>query len=92
MPMLLGLSAMPLALVHAGFVFTAGLVVIWGVAYGGMPVSWSTWVARAVPDEIESGGGLLVAAVQVTITLGAAGGGVLYTLAGVTGVFAVAGA
>jgi predicted MFS family arabinose efflux permease len=48
-------------------------------------------VARAAPDETESGGGLLVAAVQIAITLGAAGGGVLDTLSGVTGVFAVAG-
>jgi predicted MFS family arabinose efflux permease len=91
MPMLLGAAGMLLAFAHGGFIFTAGLVALWGIAFGGIPVSWSTWVARAVPDETESGGGLLVAAVQIAITLGAAGGGVLDTLSGVTGVFAVAG-
>ena len=55
-------------------------------------MAWSTWLARAVPDEAESGGGLIVAAVQLAITFGAAGGGAIYALAGVAGVFVTGGA
>lgn len=58
-----------------------------GLAYGAIPVGWSTWMARSVPDEAKSGGGLIVAAVQLAITLGAAGGGAIDALAGVAGVF-----
>ena len=65
---------------------------LWGLAFGTIPVAWSTWLARAVPDETESGGGLIVAAVQVAITVGAAGGGAIYAFAGVAGVFATGGA
>ena len=43
-----------------------------GLCFGGVPVAWSTWLTRIVPDEAESGGGLIVAAVQLAITLGAA--------------------
>ena len=91
-PMLLGAAALGLAAWQAGFLLTTCLVALWGVAYGGIPVGWSTWVARAVPDQTESGGGLIVAAVQLAITAGAAGGGAMFALTGVAGVFAVAGA
>ena len=90
-PMLLGAAMIGLAPWHAGFLLTTCLAALWGVAYGAVPVSWSTWVARAVPDQTESGGGLIVAAVQLAITAGAAGGGALFALTGVTGVFVTAG-
>ena len=47
-----------------------------------MPVAWSTWLTRTVPDEAESAGGLLVAAVQLAIMVGAAGGGAIYDIKG----------
>ena len=57
------------------------------MAFGAVPVAWSTWLTRTVPDEAESAGGLLVAAVQVAITVGAAGGGAIYDFKGATAVF-----
>ena len=66
-PMLLGVAALGLSTRHAGLLPTSGLVVAWGVAYGTIPVSWSAWVACAAPDQTESGGGLIVAAVQLAI-------------------------
>ena len=90
-PMLLGAAALALAALHAGLPLTTCFVVVWGVAYGCIPVGWSTWVARVVPDQTESGGGLIVAAVQLAITAGAAGGGAVFALTGVDGVFATAG-
>ena len=92
MPLLIAAAGLGLAGDHGGLPVQASLVALWGLAFGTMPVAWSTWLARAVPDEAESGGGLIVAAVQLAITIGAAGGGAIYALAGVAGVFAIGGA
>ncbi len=67
------------------------LVALWGLAFGGVPVAWSNWVARAVPDQAETAGGMVVASVQSSIAAGAALGGVMFGLNGVTGVFMTAG-
>jgi predicted MFS family arabinose efflux permease len=53
-----------------------------------VPVAWSTWLTRTVPDQAESAGGLLVAAIQLAIAIGAAAGGGIFDLSGATGVFA----
>jgi predicted MFS family arabinose efflux permease len=92
MPILIAIAGLGLAILPIGLPLEVTLVALWGLAFGTIPVAWSTWLARAVPDETESGGGLIVAAVQVAITVGAAGGGAIYALAGVTGVFAAGGA
>lgn len=91
MPLLIAAAGLGLAGLHAGLPVQASLVALWGLGFGTIPVAWSTWLARAVPDETESGGGLIVAAVQLAITFGAAGGGAIYALAGVAGVFATGG-
>ncbi len=67
------------------------MVALWGLAFGAVPVAWSTWITRVVPDEAESGGGLIVASIQLAIALGAAIGGVMFDISGVLGVFATAG-
>ncbi|MCW6510235.1 MFS transporter [Lichenifustis flavocetrariae] len=92
MPLLIAAAGLGLTGLHAGLPLQALLVALWGLAFGTIPVAWSTWLARAVPDETETGGGLIVAAVQLAITFGAAGGGAIYALAGVAGVFATGGA
>lgn len=68
------------------------MVALWGLAFGAVPVAWSTWLARSIPDEAESGGGLMVAAIQLAIALGAALGGVVFDMSGPRGVFGAAGA
>ena len=55
----------------------AGALVLWGTVNAAIPVSWSTWLSRGIKDEPESGGGLLVAAIQLSIMLGGFLGGVL---------------
>ncbi|MCQ8277584.1 hypothetical protein NFI95_03860 [Acetobacteraceae bacterium KSS8] len=57
-----------------------------------MPVGWSTWLAPAVPDQTESAGGLLVAAVQLAIAAGAAVAGLIFDRLGIAGVFVWSGA
>ena len=91
MPLLIAAAGLGLILLNGGLPLQAALVALWGLAFGTIPVGWSTWLARAVPDETESGGGLIVAAVQVAITVGAAGGGAIYALTGVAGVFVTGG-
>jgi len=91
-PLVIGAAGLALAVWHVGLPGHAVLVAAWGMAFGAVPVGWSTWMARAVPDETESAGGILVAAVQIAIAAGAAVGGSIFGFGGVTGVFAAGGA
>jgi predicted MFS family arabinose efflux permease len=91
-PLVIGLVGLGLAALHLGLPAHAVLVAAWGMAFGAVPVGWSTWTARSVPDETESAGGILVAAVQIAIAAGAALGGSIFSFSGVTGVFATGGA
>ncbi|GAB7532730.1 MFS transporter [Pseudomonas sp. 3A(2025)] len=90
MPVLVGVAALGLALLPATVPGHAGLLMLWGIAFGGVPVAWSNWVARSVPDQAESAGGMVVASVQSAIAAGAAAGGVMFGFTGVTGVFVAA--
>ncbi len=88
------LAPLALALIASGLVAlgsfalpTAVLLTLWGVVGTGAPVAWWTWVARRFPDDAEAGGGLLVAVVQLAITLGTAGGGMLFDAGGYLATF-----
>lgn len=91
MPALVGVAALALVLLPASVPGQAVLVAIWGLAFGGVPVAWSNWVANAVPDQAESAGGMVVASVQSAIATGAAAGGAMFSLGGSAGVFVAAG-
>jgi predicted MFS family arabinose efflux permease len=52
-------------------------MIAWGALNAAIPVAWSTWLSKGISDEPESGGGLIVAAIQLSIMLGAAFGGLL---------------
>jgi len=88
MPLAMGGATLVLAGTGTLPWIAAVLVALWGMAFGAVPVAWSTWLTRVVPDEAESGGGLIVAAVQLAITVGAAAGGVVFDAGGAHGVFA----
>ncbi|MBD8492372.1 MFS transporter [Pseudomonas syringae] len=90
MPALVGVAALALVLLPASLPGQALLLAIWGLAFGGVPVAWSNWVASAVPDQAESAGGMVVASVQSAIATGAAAGGALFSLGGSAGVFVAA--
>ncbi|NHZ44933.1 MFS transporter [Massilia aquatica] len=91
MPALVGLAAFGMILLPVQETGLMLLVALWGLAFGGVPVAWSNWVARAVPDQAETAGGMVVAAVQSSIAAGAALGGMMFGFGGVTGVFIIAG-
>jgi predicted MFS family arabinose efflux permease len=65
----------------------AFLVALWGLAFGGVPVAWTTWAARAAPDQPESANALIVAAIGLAIALGAGIGGLVLDASNIVGVF-----
>jgi predicted MFS family arabinose efflux permease len=91
LPLLMATVGFGLALFGHAPILAAALVVLWGLTFGVMPVAWSTWMTRTVPDEAESGGGLLVATIQLAIAVGAAIGGAVFDVSGVTNVFILGG-
>ena len=91
MALLMSVTAVVLsAMAQLPWLVGAG-VALWGLAFGSMPTGWSAWISRAVPDDAESGGGLLVATIQLAITAGAAAGGWMFDLQGAGGVFMASG-
>lgn len=92
MPALVGVAAFGMIWLPVELPGLTILVVLWGLAFGGVPVAWSNWVTRAVPDQAETAGGMVVASVQSSIATGAALGGLVFGSSGVTGVFVTAGA
>ncbi|MBB3955611.1 MFS transporter [Novosphingobium sediminicola] len=90
MPVLLGLVA--LGLIRWGHrpLTTGGLLALWGCIGTAAPVAWWAWMARALPDDAEAGGGLMVAVIQMAITLGAALGGILFDHVGYQASFGMA--
>jgi predicted MFS family arabinose efflux permease len=75
----LALAAVTIAMLPVGHNFwaVAALVVAWGAVNAAIPVAWSTWLSKGVNDKPESGGGLMVAAIQLSIMVGAELGGTL---------------
>lgn len=63
------------------------LIACRGFAFGLLPVGWSAWIARTVPQKAESAGGLLVASVQFAISIGSAIGRGIFDLQGSAGIF-----
>lgn len=74
MPMLVGIAGLALVFLPVSGFGLALLVAFWALAFGGIPVAWSTWVARSFPNQAESAGGMVVACVQGAIAAGAATG------------------
>ncbi|WP_159587395.1 MFS transporter [Chelativorans xinjiangense] len=92
MPLTMGTLALSLSALGGNVAADAAMVALWGLAFGAVPVAWSTWITRAVPDEAESAGGLFVAAINLAIATGAAAGGLIFDISGVATVFLASGA
>jgi predicted MFS family arabinose efflux permease len=91
MPLTMGVVGLVLAAMGSAPLADAAMVALWGLAFGAVPVAWSTWLTRTVPDEAETGGGLIVAAIQLAIAIGAAAGGAIFDTRGAAGVFTAGG-
>jgi predicted MFS family arabinose efflux permease len=90
----IAMAAIALALIELGSspFATALLLAGWGLIGTAAPVAWWTWLSRTLPHDAEAGGGLMVAAIQLAITLGAATGGLLFDSSGYESTFGMSAA
>ncbi|BCJ48502.1 MFS transporter [Actinoplanes ianthinogenes] len=51
------------------------LLILWGLAYGAVPVTLQTWILRSAPDAADAAGSLFVAVFNLSIAVGALLGG-----------------
>jgi predicted MFS family arabinose efflux permease len=89
-PALMALLALALVFSAGSLAATATLLALWGFLSTAAPVAWWTWLTRTLPDDSEAGGGLMVAAIQLAITAGAAFGGFLFDAYGFAATFIAA--
>lgn len=85
----LAMSAITLGLLAYGkWIVAAGVLLgVWGLVATAAPVGWFTWLSKALPNDAEAGGGLMVAVIQLAITIGATVGGLLYDGIGYSATF-----
>ncbi len=86
-PALMAGIALALASFGSSVAVTTILLGVCGVVATTAPVSWWTWLARTLPQDAEAGGGLMVAMIQLAITLGATAGGVMFDASGYRATF-----
>jgi len=61
------------------------LLLVWGLAYGGVSVGLMTWMMKAAPGAVEVATALYVGIFNVAIALGAWAGGLVLDKVGLTG-------
>jgi predicted MFS family arabinose efflux permease len=88
-PMLMAIIALALIALGGGLATNGILLGGWGLFATSAPVGWWTWLARTLPDEAEAGGGLMVAVVQLAISLGAVVGGLIFDASGYQATFGI---
>lgn len=63
------------------------LMFISGIAFANIPISWSSWGPKILPEYSESIGGLFVASTQLSSAFGALVGGLIFDGLGSVGVY-----
>ncbi|WP_054903484.1 MFS transporter [Pseudomonas sp. NBRC 111131] len=86
-PLLMAVIALTLIPAGAAVVPVAILLGLWGLMATAAPVGWWSWVAQAMPNDAEAGGGLMVAVVQLAIASGSMLGGWLFDHSGYQSTF-----
>lgn len=77
-PILMAVIALAM-IAFGGWVMPVALLLgLWGLVATSAPVGWWSWIAQAMPNNAEAGGGLMVAVIQFSIALGSTIGGVLF--------------
>lgn len=90
-PLLMAAIAGMLILAGHSVWIVALLLGFWGMLATAAPTGWWTWLARALPEDAEAGGGLMVAVIQLSIALGSTAGGIVFDSLGWQSTFALSG-
>lgn len=86
-PVVMALIAVALTIFGGSVPVVAALLGIWGLVATAAPVGWWTWLAKTLPQDAETGGGLMVAIVQLAIASGSTIGGLLFDKVGYQSTF-----
>jgi predicted MFS family arabinose efflux permease len=89
LPLVLSVSGLGFLVFGGSVSATTVLIFLWGAIVGPVPVIWSAWVARKVPEHAETAGGVFIAAIQLSAAVGAMMGGVVFDSNGSIGVFSL---
>lgn len=89
-PLVMAAIALLLIAIGSNLPMTAFALCVWGMVGTTAPVIWWTWLSQSLPEDAEAGGGLMVAVIQLAITLGAVIGGILFDMSGFQIAFATA--
>ncbi|MFC4049798.1 MFS transporter [Actinomadura syzygii] len=85
--------AMPLfVLLGRGMIGGIALLIVWGLAFGGVSVGLQSWMIKAAPRAVEAASALWVAVFNLSIGLGALVGGVVLDTLGLSGLLWIGGA
>jgi predicted MFS family arabinose efflux permease len=88
--LLIAVSALLLATVSGARPLAIALVAVWGLGFGAVPVAAQSWMARAMPADVEGGLALFVSALQGSLAAGSAVGGIVYDAEGPGGALIIA--
>ena len=91
-PVLMAVIALALIPFGGWLATVVTLLGLWGLMATSAPVGWWSWIAKAMPHNAETGGGLMVAVIQLSIALGSTAGGLLFDAAGYQSSFAASAA
>ena len=89
--LLLSVSVLVLSLFQVPLALACALVILWGLAFGALPVCLNIWTYQASPALFETGSALLVCVFQTSLALGALFGGILADNSGVSSAFLLGG-
>ncbi len=89
--LVLGGSVVAAAAASKFFPIAVSFILIWGIAFGAMPVCVQIWMFKSSPRLYEAGSALMVSAFQIPLAAGAAIGGAIVDRADLDAAFATGG-
>ena len=90
--LLLAGALLVISVVGTGTPTAATLIVIWGFAFGGLPICLQTWMFRAAPNTLAGISAVFVSVFQVALACGALLGGLVVNGIGLSATMAIGGA
>jgi predicted MFS family arabinose efflux permease len=89
--LLLGGAVVLLPVIGTFEIPAAVLIILWGFAFGALPIAMQGWMLKAAPDEMESASAMFISVLQVGLASGALLGGVAVDRFGLNAALTAAG-